>query len=241
MATPPNPISTLKADWSWIVTHVLLLVAVGIVVLLAVFGIEELISKHDDKNAAVAQQILAASTAQTNLLASKLSQDEQLWSQQNAANQKIIAIQAAQIAQRNIAAQQQQKVDASLSATDAANRLSDQTGAKSGEVTAVGDTVSISLPVTRTVVQLLDSVPTLQANLNDTQNQLAAETSIAGNLESQVDAQKSLVAAQQIQLADQNKACTAQVAAVKAKARKNGLKWFAIGFVSGFLARVAGA
>lgn len=225
---------TLTDDLKWVKSHVILLLAVVLLVAICVFGIEDVLAKHDKERAAELTQILAAQSAQTQLITSKLTQDEQNWNVQNAQSQQLIATLAKTIAQREVAAQKQQQIDATLSAQAAADRLALQTLAAAGQVIAQGDSVLMDLPVSREVVQLLDTVPVLQADLADTQKQLGAETVVATNLQANVDGQKSLITSLQAQNADQVKACDAQIKVVKAEARKGKLKYLGVGVVIGF-------
>lgn len=231
-----DPITTtITKDLTWIKGHIFLLLAVVFLIFIGIYGIEDVLAKHDKEKDAAAQQALAIQAAQTQALITKLGQDEQTWSQQNAQNQQIIAQLATAITTRDAATRKQQQVDATLSASAAAERISQQTGAKAGEVVANGDMIQLDLPITRQVVQQLDTIPALQGDLKDTQSQLTAETAVAGNLQSDLNGQKQLVGSLQAQNADQVKACAAQVKDLKAQARKSKLKWYSAGVVTGFL------
>lgn len=231
----------ISADLAWARHHLFLLAVVLVLAFAGIYGVESLISSRAAQNDAKWQGILAAQTAQTQMISNQLNQDEKNWQAQNAQQQQIIGQLAQTIAKRNEAAANQQKTDASLSAVEAAQRLSQQTHAKPGEVTAQGDTVIATLPVARTVVGAFDLLDTVQANLTDTQKQLSSESVINTNLQANVAAQKNLVSALRTENTDQQKACVAQVSAVKAQARKSKLKWFGIGYIAGFVsARLLG-
>lgn len=230
----PDLQTTIITDWKWLRTHLVLVFVAAALVGGGIYGVEALIAKHEAEKDSQWQQILAAQTAQTQLLQNKLNQDESNWSVQNAQNQQLIGTLAQTIAKRDAATKQQQQLDATLSTAQAADRLSQQTGAKTGEVVATGDLVQLNLPVSRQVVQLLDTIPALQGDLADTKSQLGAETAVATNLQANVTEQKTLIAAQQTQFTDSQNACKAQVADLKAQARKSKLKWFVAGLVAGF-------
>lgn len=234
-----DPITVIKNDLSWIKGHIFLLLAVAILIFVGVYGIESVFAAHDKQKAAETQQILAAAQAQTQLVLTKLLQDEQNWSAQNAQNQQLILTLAQTISKRDAAGQKQQQIDTTLSAKDAAQRLSQQTKAGTGEIVAQGDSVLLDLPVTRQVVQLLDTLPVVQADLADTQKQLGAETVVATNLQANVTEQKTLIDALKTQNTDQVNACKAEVKSLKAEARKGKAKWFGIGFISGLLLHFA--
>lgn len=230
-----DPITTVKNDLTWVKGHIFLLVVVMILVFVGVFGILNVLEKHDKERATELQQILAAQTQQTQILTTKLTQDEANWSVENAANRQLISTLAQSITKRDSALANQAKTNATLSAEAASQRLTQQTAAGPGEIAAQGDTVTMDLPVTRQVVQLLDTLPVVQADLADTQKQLGAETVVATNLQANLTEQKDLVGSLQTQNTDQVKACAAQVKDLKAQARKGKAKWFGIGFISGFL------
>ncbi len=240
MATTPETVTTtIVKDFNWIKGHVILLLVVAALIFFGVYEIENLIANHDKQKDAQWQQVLAAQTQQTQLLAGKLAQDENAWSAQNAQNQQLILTLAQTISKRDAAVQKQQQIDTTLSAKDAAERLAQQTKAGAGEVVAQGDSVTVDLPVTRQVVQLLDRLPVAEADLADTQKQLGAETVVATNLQANVNEQKSLVESLKTQNTDQIKACQAQVKDLKAQARKSKLKYFGAGVVVGFLLHFA--
>jgi hypothetical protein len=85
-------------------------------------------------------------------------------------------------------------------------------------------------------VQSLEQVPVLQADLKDEQAKTANLQSTVDASQKLVDQGKITVDGLQVQIKDQQAECTAQVASVKADARKSKLKWFGIGFVVGFVA-----
>jgi hypothetical protein len=234
--TAPTPTPSIIAkDYAWVTHHLISLALVGILTIGGIYGVESLIAKHDSQNSAKYEAILAAQTQQTQTLQKQLQADEeqsaQIEAQLLAQNSQL----AQQISARNQAVVAQVKSDATLSTQDAAARLSQQTNATAGEVTAQGNNVTIDLPITRAVVSALDELPVVQANLDDTQKQLVNETTIATNAQTDATDAKKVIAAQVTQMADADKACKADIATVKAQARKSGLKWFLIGLVTGLV------
>jgi hypothetical protein len=231
----------VKADFTWLKQHLILVAFAALLVFGGVYFVDGLLSKHAAENDAKWQSILKTQQAQTQAISNQLNQDEANWAQVQAkllaANQQL----ASAIATRDSAAQKQTQTDATLSASEAAQRLAQQTGAKPGEIAAQGDNISVDLNISRGIVTSLDLLPAAQADLVDTKKQLANETDIATNSQADVAAQKNLVSALRTENTDQQKACVAQVSAVKAAARKSKLKWFGIGYVAGFVsARILG-
>lgn len=222
----------------WKAHHVLISAVLAIVLLgSAVYGIDSIIERHDARNDAKWQALLTQSEARTTLIQTKLTQDETQWVQQNAQSAALIASLASTISKRDSQLKVVQTANASLSAQDAALKLATQTGASVSDVTAVGDNVTLSLPVTRKVVNALDELPIVKADLIDTTTQLDEAQSINTRLSANVGEQKQLVTALQDQLVTADKACKADIALVNAKARKSKLKWFGAGLIVGFIGR----
>lgn len=236
-----NEFSIIRKDWTWLTSHLLLLLVAASLVLGFVYFVEGEISKRDASNDARWKTILSAQTQQTQAIQTQLTQDEIQWQQV----QKQLLAQNSQLTQTiaNISQQTQKEVqsDKSLDATQAAARLSQQTGATSGEVSVQNSNVVIDLPIARVIAGDLDTLVGTQAILSNTQKELSNETTLYTNAEAQVTEQNQLVAAQQVQLVDEQKACKAQVSAVKAAARKSKLKWFGVGYVLGFISGAVGA
>jgi hypothetical protein len=225
--TPTVPTTTTTTPpWAWVIHHLAALLITGALVIASVYGVETLIAKHAaaqaaQDNAALAAVVQTVKQSQTEATArdQALEATVQTLIAQNAALTKTIEQQSQQT-------QKQVQNDQSLDAQDAASRLSAQTNAATGEVAVSGSNVVLDLPITRRVVADLDTLVGAQADLKSTQTQLANETQVANTAQADATAQKTLVTAQQNQLAAAGKACDAQIASVKASARKGKLKAF---------------
>lgn len=222
----------VKADWTWITSHILLLIVVAALIMGGIYLVDNRIAARDAANSSKFEQILAASTQQTQTLQKQLQTDEDRWSQLTAQILAQNAKLSSTISARNQTVETQVKTDATLSALEAAQKLQDQTKTT---VTATGDTVVLGLDGARSVAASLDLLPVAQANLKDTQTQLINETQIASNAQADVSESKAVIAAQKTQISDGDKACQAQVTTLKADARKNKLKWFGIGVIVGLI------
>ena len=66
----------LTHEYSWVTKHIFLLVVTAALVLGSVYGVENLISKHDVTEAARYAQIEAAQVAQTQALEKELAANE---------------------------------------------------------------------------------------------------------------------------------------------------------------------
>jgi uncharacterized phage infection (PIP) family protein YhgE len=238
MATPAAPLSNsgFAKDWTWLNQHLILLAIVALIIFGGVYGVESIIAKHDATRAAQDSAILAQQTATTKALADQLQSDESQWSKVQA---QLLA-QNTQLSQA-IAARNQQiatlvKTDATLSAEQAASKISIDLQAEPGEVTPSGNSVALDLPVARRVVSSLDQLPVVEANLTDTQKQLANETTVATNAQTDAKQSQQVIASQQTQIADQTKACNAQIAALKSQNRKSKIKSFLLGAATALVA-----
>lgn len=216
--------TAITKDLSWIGSHLVLLLVVALLVFGGVYGVESLLNRRAAENDAKWQAILKQQAAQTQSLQQQISQDEKQWAQTFAKLTAQNAQLATTVAQRNQELQQQEKQNATLTASQAAVRLAAQTQAGTGEISVAGDSVTIDLPITRRIVDSLDSLTAAQADLVDTKKQLENETVIATNAQSDAAQQKKLVAGTQQLVTDAQDACEAQVAALKAAHRKSILK-----------------
>lgn len=227
--TQPIP-SVLAKDWAWLVSHlvtvVITIVVVGGLVLASVYGVENIIAKHDAATATRDNAALAAVVEQNKELQTEAQNKDALLQQAitalSAANAQLSAQQKARDTQLTT----QVQANATLSASAAADRLTQQTKAAPGEITASNNTVTLDLPMSRVLVNDLDTLPVVQADLADETTQLANETSIANAALADVTAEKAEIAGLNKQIADQTVACAAEVKAEKAKTRKAGIKGF---------------
>jgi hypothetical protein len=220
---------TISEDLQWVKTHVILLVFVVCLAIGGVYCIETIIAKHDDATNARWQAINQAQIAQVKDLSDKLSSDEKERAQENAQQTAILAQLAASISQRDKNAATTIKQDSTLQASDIAKKLTTQTGAQPGEITTQGDNTVVDLPMSRIIVANLDQLPTTQADLIDTQKQLVSETNIASNFQSDAVQEADVITAMKNQEAVADKACKAQIADVKAQARKSKIKYLLFG------------
>lgn len=229
MAINDSLTTKIQNDWSWITHHILSLAIAGALALGGIYTVESLISKHDDASAAKYQAIFAAQAAQSNAMMQQFQTHETERAQELARLLEQNTQLTKTIEQRNQTVAELVKVDATLSAEQAASKISQQLSAAPGEITASGNDVTLDLPSARGVVSRLDELPVAQANLEDTQKKLTNETQIATDAQKAVMDAKDVIAAKDEQLVDADKACKAQVANVKAQARKRNLKYMLLG------------
>jgi hypothetical protein len=221
------PVPTL----SWLQKHEKIVIVL-LVVLLGVWGFQKYADQRAvaaETKAAVAESVKAAAdraAAQNAVTVQQVTQQYQTIIQtQTAQIQALMQQQAA----RDAAAIAQQKTDATLPSKALAQRMAAQANIAPVDITVLGDDIRLTRPGALAVVQTMEQIPVLQANLKD-------ETAVAKSTQTELDQANSVIGVQKTQITDLNnknvadsKACQAEIAVVKAKARKDALKWFARG------------
>lgn len=235
---PVTPITVTPAKTGWWVFPIAPLIIFGLFAAAAVYEIDSLVARLDAANASKYASALAIQATQTKTLQDQLAADSAASALRDAGYQKTIAQLSQSISARNAQNIQQQKVDSTLDATTAAQRLTLQTKAGINEVSTNGNNVVVDLPIARNLVEDLDAYTSTLGDLADTQKQLASQTNLTADAKKEAADAESVVASQGIQLVDSTKSCNAQVASVKAAARKSKFKYFGVGYVLGFISGV---
>jgi hypothetical protein len=221
----------------WIKAHErLLLVAVGGLVLWFAIGkIDTLIANHD---AATLHQAQVVADKQEQINYNLAKQAEQAAADYKALAEKVSAQNAA-LEQANVtlatALTKQQKTDAALPPTELVARWNTLVPAAGSTVTPTG----VALPSTGAIatVQELERVPVLSSQIENDRTQIANDGKL---IDAGISEKQSLYAevdGLKLQIVDDTKVCKAQIAEVKAVARKSKLRWFTIGFITGFISR----
>jgi hypothetical protein len=226
-----NPIRT------FLVHHERLIVIVLAAVLLWFFSgkIENVIAAHDNANLA-ALKVTAGQQAdadkKTAMLVAQQAADFK------ALNDKLAAQDSAlRQTNRNLssALAQRQQTNNDLTTPELLTRWN-QLVPNAGAAIVNGQTMLPDAGAHATVNEL-EKVPVLTG-------QLANEEKVASNLSEllasstgQVSTLNDNVAGLKLELADNDKVCKAQIATVKAAARKSKRNWFIGGFITGFLTR----
>ena len=235
-STTVTPAATIVSTTeSWFRAHERI-VCLFLILLVAGYGLNRYFdysAAEADARAVAAEQV--AADAKANAAAAALTA-AQTQAQYTALVQALAAQNASlaqSIAQRTASQTAQAKTNANLPLSGVAERWNVIAGTL---VTPSGDTLVVSSTDAHKTLDLLESVPILQGNLAD-------ETKIAQNYEQEV--QKSDILTNSLnaqvtglnsQIAANDKACVAQVAAAKADGHKNSIKWFKRGFIVGFVA-----
>jgi len=243
---PPSPTSALKpvvpaaAVAAVVVNHPLLhLAVIAGLIYGGVVGIEDLVAKHDEK---VAATQLQRENVDTSTQAALLSQLQKQQSDDEARDSQALLTIQSLVQQMKTSRTQtavQVKTDASLDAQDAASRLVSQTKSGATDAVANGNTVVLSLPLTRIIVANLDELPQAQSDVVNLQGQLTAETTVATDTKGQLDTANQTIVADKTELVAAIKAdnaqCKVQVDQQAAKDRKRGF-WVTLLAIAGGVA-----
>jgi hypothetical protein len=229
---------SLLADVTWLKTHLILVAIAASLVFGSVYGVESIISKHDDKNAIVLQT-LADSQAKANVQFQqgiKLQLDS-------------IAAQNAQLAAENatlinaLAARQvvEKKIPVAVASETSLEVAADLKKATNGTVGILkspdGDLIQLDLPTAKGVLTSVQLVPLLQQDKTDLEKSNGLlQTEVANGVKA-LDLERTAHANDNTTNAGTIKARDAEIVAVKAECRKSKLKWFGIGVVVGFVGR----
>ena len=229
--------SEVQVVETWLQKHERLLI-VALVLLAGSYGVNHYLNNAAAKaetRAQVAEVALVDQKAIDTQLAAQTAQVQAQYVQMVDALAKQNAALANAVSSRNAGLQEQQGSDSKLPLSDLAKRLESLGNASPGSVSNTATTVVLTRPAAVAVTQTLEEVPVLQANLKDTQQlasnsskELAQSNLVIGSLNSQV-------AGLMLQSKDADVACKAEVASVKASARKSKIRWFKIGFFTGLI------
>ena len=230
---------TIATFSAYIKTHERLLlacIAAG-VLWFSIGHIEGIIAKHDDANLKQAQVTLATQASKDAALATQATEQA---AQYKALAAKVDAENAALVnANATLAAAltKQQKTDASLPLPDLANRWTALVPQAKPTATPTG--LAVDTPGAVATVQALEQVPAQQQELVNARQETANDLSLLTASTGQVKTLTDEVSGLRLENVDEQKVCTAQIAVVKAEARKSKRRWFYAGVIVGFLGRSA--
>ena len=216
---------------------ILALIAAG-VLWVAIGKIDTLIQHHDDANLKQAQVIAATQEDKNAAIAAQVANDKATFD----ALQSQIQAKDAALIQANVALAtaltKQQKVDATLPPTDLAARWNALVPNADVSVSN-GQAVA---PMTGAVatVQQLELVPAQQQELANDQTLITNGNALAVAQTKQVSDLTAQVTGLKLQSVDDLKVCNAQIAVIKADARRSKRRWFVAGFVAGIATRILG-
>ena len=215
----------------------LALVAAG-VLWVAIGKVDTLIQHHDDANLKQAQVIAAQDASKNAAIAAQVASDKATF---DALQTKLQAEDAA-LVQANVALAtaltKQQKIDATLPPTDLVARWNTLVPSANVTVSTNGETLPNSGAVA--TVQQLEIIPVQQEEIINEQTLVANGNTLAVAQAKQVTDLTDQVTGLKLQSVDDAKVCQAQIAIVKADARKSKRRWFIAGFAAGIATRILG-
>ena len=224
----------IKAGWQWLLAHERLII-VALVLAVGAFGISkyfDVSAARADARAVAAQQQAVDAKANTAAATLQASQTASQYQAMVEALTRENAALALAVTSRNTVLQQNTAKKETAPLPELMSRWNTLAGT---DVTVKGADAIVSDTSSRKTVNLLEQVPVLQANLTD-------ETTIAANRQAELEKSDVLannlnveIGALNNQLTADAKACTLNIAAVKADGKKNSVKWFKRGLIVGFL------
>jgi hypothetical protein len=200
--------------------------------------VQDAIAAHDKAAYAAAASVTAAQAEKNAALATAsaaLAQQAQAQATATAAaNKQLEASNAALIT----ALANQRAIDAKLSPPELAARIETLAALPPNSVVPATAGYTVTAPAAVSIAQSLETVSTqageivnLKSEAANDRKQIAAQDALVLGLNQQI-------AGLGLQIGDQTKECKAQVATVKAEARKSKMRWFKAGVVVGFVAGV---
>jgi small-conductance mechanosensitive channel len=216
--------------------HHIVLYSVAIALaLIGVYLIEARVADNATAKANAAEGKAELIAQQNKDFQTQVAQQVQQLVLQNAQLQQANQALSAQIAQTNAILAQQKKTDASLPPTELAKRI--VTLAPGGSITVQTNGYLVDQPEAIAIAQTLEEVPALSANVKALESENANLSTIIANDSKTLDLEKQSHVSDVNSLNAVVAADKVVLAATKAQCRKSKLKWFGIGFVSGFVAR----
>lgn len=223
-----NAENVVKKDLSWLANHLILTGTLVVVLFLGVWEVQNIIEKHDEKKAQQANTALQVVVDQVKRLEDHQAQNDVAIAQRDAARDAIEKALIATINARDKALSDQIQKNATLTAQQAAARLTEEYKAQPGEITASGDTVIADLPLARSFVNTFDQLNTCTLNYADEQKQLSQEQARTADLKTQVSDRDATIKGKDDELVKQ-KAADAADKKVAVDKEKKKHKWYAVG------------
>ena len=232
---------TVAATESWLKQHERLII---IFMVLAVGG--WLVNHYlnhvdtlDKQKQTAAETQLADQKAANAQLQTKINETVQEYETQLATITQQNAKLASSIQTRNTALSQQQAIDKTAAPSYLLTRWKDIMGTSvpdiDNAITITPTGANVSQPAAEATVAQLEQIPVLQQNVNDLEKEDASNKDELTTANQLIGQQKTQIDGLYKEVNDNEKACTATVNTLKIEAKKGKLKWFGIGYVSGFI------
>jgi hypothetical protein len=216
---------------------ILALIAAG-VLWFAIGKVDGIIAKHDDANLKQAQIVATAQEDKNAAIAAQVASDKAAFD----ALQAKLQAQDAALVQANVALAtaltKQQKVDSQMNPSELVDRWN--VLVPNAQATPVAAGVNVSSAGALATVTQLELIPAQQQELVNDHALIANADTLAVAQTKQVTDLTVQVTGLKLQSVDDAKVCQAQIAVVKADARKSKRRWFIAGFVAGIATRIFG-
>lgn len=194
---------------------------------------------YDAKNAALAAQV-----TQNAALAATTTADAAKEAQLAAQYQALLQQTTAQIASLQAQLKKQQAADATMTPDALAAHWSALINSASGVHPVTGGGYAVSQDAAVATTQALDSIPTLNAQIESDSEVLSAQTGLLSADDKQIGDLNAQVKGLQTTNTEEIQTCNAQVAKVKADdavaLHKSRSKWFIAGVITGFVGGLFG-
>lgn len=234
--------SDLIVVQTWLQKHERLLIVA--MVLLVGGWVADRIVTHLDNTAQIKQSVTEEAltkqkTANDDLAKQNTALAQSYQADLNQVQAQLVAVKTA-ASVRQTALVKQQTIDQTAPGTVLQARWQALVGDKasinaSDTITTVPTGYLVTPNVAQATVSTLEQIPALQESLTDTEKEYKDEVSLNLAANHVIDADATQIKGLNLQIVDEEKACTAKVDAVNAAARKGKLKWFGIGYVAGFI------
>jgi hypothetical protein len=231
----PGIITRVETDVAWIKLHFIAIFFFLALLVAGVIGsvslIEHIEEAHDARVAAADLQKENVDTQTVQNLMTQLAQEHAADEARDAQQQATIQALITQMAQQHAVTAKQVSTDASLDAQAAASRLVAQTKSSPSDVTVNNDNVTMTLPMTRTVVADMDLFAQAQSDVTNLNGQLDAQKILTSDAKTELGTTQQVVTADKVELiatikAD-NAACIESTKkAVDAEAKKGHKRTF---------------
>jgi prophage DNA circulation protein len=231
LPTPEQVTKEFQKDKSWILAHERILIIFAVMLFAAFLGNKWINHSAEvaSEKAIAAQQILQEQVNVNANIAVQLKDEVKAYKETLATLTAQNAVLVQSINQRQVAVQKQQKVDQNLALPDLGKRLGDLAGIKTPEVKPTDTGLEITKAGSVAITQLLETLPQLQQDVKALQQEVGNKDIQIASLNNLVNSLNTQVEGLKKELVDKDKACTAQINEVKAKARKSKIRYFLTG------------
>ena len=231
----PGIITRVETDIAWVKLHFIAIFFFLALLVGGVLGSVNLIERveeaHDARVAAADLKKENVDTQTVQNLMTQLAQEHAADEARDAQQQATIQTLITQMAQQHAATAKQVSTDASLDAKTAASRLVAQTKSSPSDVTVSNDAVTMTLPMTRTVVADLDLFAQAQSDVTNLNGQLDAQKILTSDAKTELGTAQGIITADKVELiatvkADQAACVSSTKIAVDAEAKKGRKRGF---------------